>query len=504
MKRHALIGALILSVVFSACKDKITEAELDTEKPSVSILFPVDGSVFKNDTAYTIIAGANDNKGVSFVDFYIDSNKVGTDSTTPYQYLWNTAGHAGSHSILAKASDAAGNVGISIAITARVDSATQTATPWNIGQSAEAVLGQSDLTSTGTRTAGQNTIDNPWGLAVDGNGTLFVVDQGAHRVLRFDNATTKANGANADGVLGQSNFTNTVWNYSAGGSTPSANGFQTPVSVALDASGNLYVLDQGNGRVLRFNSAASKANGAPADGVLGWPDFTSNGFGTTQSKFFTPQAVAVDPSGNLFVADGSNHRVLRFNNAATKANGANADGVLGQVDYTSSGKGTAADKISNPISLAVDKNGNLYVGERGNCRVLIFLNAASKANGAPADLVLGKADFADGSTPSSASASTIYYPYQLAVDQNLNLYVADGAYNRVLVFYNAPSKKNGASADAVLGKKNFTSSSSTDVAPDNVGQPYGVAVYSATGKLFISDYSNERVLRFQAKSDLHP
>ncbi len=376
--------------------------------------------------------------------------------------------------------------------------------PWDVGQSAEAVLGQSDLASTGTRTAGQNTTNNPWGLAVDGTGTLFVVDQGAHRVLRFDNATTKANGANADGVLGQQNFTNTVWNYSAGGSTPSDKGFETPVSVALDGSGNLYVLDQANARVLRFNSAAAKANGASADGVLGWPDFASNGFGTTQSRFFTPQAVAVDPSGNLFVADGSNHRVLRFNNPAAKANGADADGVLGQVDFTSNAKGTSADKMSNPYSLAVDKNGNLYVGERGNSRVTVFLNAASKANGASADIVLGKADFADGSTPSSASQSTIYYPYQLAVDQNLNLYVADGPYNRVLVFYNAPSKKNGASADAVLGKKDFTSSSVTTSGADNVGQPYGVAVHSVTGKLFISDYSNERVLRFQAKSELHP
>lgn len=493
-----------MSVVFSACKDKVTEPETDTEKPTVSITFPVTGSAVKNDTTYTIIANANDNKGVSGVEFYIDSAKVGTDSTSPYQYLWNTTGRAGAHSIMAKASDAAGNVATSTAITVKVGSDVNSASPWDIGQSAEAVLGQSDLASTGGRTAGQNTINNPWGLTVDANGTLFAVDQGAHRVLRFDNATTKTNGANADGVLGQSNFTNTVWNYSAGGNTPSDKGFETPVSVAVDGSGNLYVLDQANARVLRFNSAASKANGASADGVLGWPDFTTNGFGTTQSKFFTPQAVAVDPSGNLYVADGSNHRVLRFNNAATKANGANADGVLGQVDFTSNTKGTSANKISNPISLAVDKNGNLYVGERGNCRVTIFLNAASKANGAAADIVLGKADFADGAFPASASASTIYYPYQLAVDQNLNLYVADGAYNRVLVFYNAPSRKNGASADAVLGKKDFTSSSVTGPGSDNVGQPYGVAVHSISGKLFISDYSNERVLRFQAKSNLHP
>jgi sugar lactone lactonase YvrE len=304
--------------------------------------------------------------------------------------------------------------------------------------------------------------------------------------------------------LGQPDFTSSVWNYSAGGNTPSDRGLQTPTSVALDAAGDLYVVDQANGRVLRFNAAASKANGGSADGVLGQPNFASTGFGTTAATFFTPQAVAVDPSGNLFVADGSNHRVLRFNAASSKANGANADGVLGQADFTTNTKGTAANKLDNPISLAVDKNGNLYVGQRGNCRISIFLNAAAKANGAAADIVLGKSDFSDASVPASANQSDIYYPYALAVDQNNNLYVADGAYNRLLVFYNAPSKANGAAADAVLGKKDFTSSSSTGAAADNVGQPYGVAVHSASGKLYLSCFSNSRILRFQAKSAIHP
>ena len=376
--------------------------------------------------------------------------------------------------------------------------------PWDIGQSAEAVFGQSTLTATGTKTVGQGSVNSPWGMVVDNSGSLFVVDQGAYRILRFDNASTKANGANADGVLGQPDYTSNVWNYSVGGSTPSDKGFETPTSVALDAAGNLYVVDQGNGRVLRFNGAASKANGASADAVFGQSSFTSKGFGTTQSTFFTPQAVAVDPSGNLFVADGSNHRVLRFNSAATKTNGANADGVLGQANFTTNTKGTAVDKLDNPISLAADKNGNLYVGQRGNCRISVFLNAASKANGASADIVLGKPDFTDASVPASANQSNIYYPYALAVDQNNNLYVADGAYNRLLVFYNAPSKANGAAADAVLGKKNFTSSSATGAAADNVGQPYGVAVYSSTGKLYLSCYSNSRILRFQAKSNLYP
>jgi sugar lactone lactonase YvrE len=376
--------------------------------------------------------------------------------------------------------------------------------PWDNGQSAEAVLGQSTFTASGSQAIGPSSMNGPWNLAIDNAGTLFAVDQSAHRILRFDNALAKANGANADGVLGQPDFAGSVWNYGAGGSTPSEKGLETPVSVALDPSGNLYVVDQYNSRVLRFNAAASKPNGASADCVLGQPNFTSNNFGTTASTFFTPQAVAVDPSGNLFVADGSNNRILRFSNAAQKTSGADADGVLGQTDFTTNTRGTSATKISNPISLAADKDGNLYVGERGNSRIVVFLKAASKANGAAADIVLCKPDFSDGNTPATPSQSNLYFPYAMAVDQSNNLYVADGAFCRILVFYNAPSRTSGASADAVIGKKDFISSTPTGATADNVGQAYGAAVHSASGKLFVSCYTNSRVLRFQAKSKLTP
>lgn len=376
--------------------------------------------------------------------------------------------------------------------------------PWQTGQSAEAVFGHTSFTANGSDSVGQNTIAGPWGLAVSESGTLFVVDQRAHRVLRYDNAPLKASGVNADGVLGQSNFSNRVWNFSAGGSTPSANGFETPVSVALDHGGSLFVLDQGNSRILRFDNAASASNGGGADGVLGQLNFSSKGFSTTSTGFFSPQGIAVDASGNLYVADGSNNRVLRFNAASSKANGASADAVFGQTTFTSSTNGTSSTKMWNPTSVAVDNEGNLYVGERGNCRIVIFFHAATKANGAPADIVLGKQDFTNGTTPTAASSSNIYLPYALAVDAKNNLYVADGGFNRVLVFYNAPSKKNGDSADVVIGKSNFTDGTTTAASSVNIGQPYGVAVQSTTGKLFVTCYSNSRVLRFQAKSSLLP
>ena len=106
-----------------------------------------------------------------------------------------------------------------------------------------------------------------------------------------------------------------------------------PNGVAVDNDGRVWVADVCNNRVLRFASLAALSNGSAAEGVLGQPDFTSSNAATTQSGMSHPYGVAVDNAGRLWVADLSNNRVLRFDNAAGKANGANADGVLGQLDF---------------------------------------------------------------------------------------------------------------------------------------------------------------------------
>jgi hypothetical protein len=378
-----------------------------------------------------------------------------------------------------------------------------TSLPWTTGQSAEAVLGSTALGAAGGTATTQSTFRGPWGLAVTSTGTLYVHDNGGYRVLRFDNAGAKANGAAADGVLGQANFTSSTYNGGAAGSAAVPNGFLDGLGIAVDGSGALYVSDAGNTRVLRWNAAAGKANGSSADGVIGQPDLVTNGFNTTAGRFFAVAGVATDAAGRVWVADGSNHRVLRFDNAAALSNGAAASGVLGQSDFVSSTPGTSATRMRNPTSVAVDASGNLYVGERGNSRVLVFLAAASKANGAAADKVLGQATFTTGTNPGVVGTqANISLPYALTTDLKGNLYVADGGFNRVLVFFAAASKVNGANADVVLGKTSFTDISTTAALPNNVGQPYGIAVQSSTGKLWVTDYSNSRILRFQATSAL--
>lgn len=256
------------------------------------------------------------------------------------------------------------------------------------GPAAEMVFGQSDFTG-GTSNAGglsASSLNLPTGLTVDSTGRLYIGDFSNNRVLIFDAAhTISGNKPSANRVLGQPGFT-------SNGTAVSVNGMSGPNGLRVDDNGALWLCDRSNNRVLRFDNVAAKPNGSNADGVLGQANFTSSGVGGGTSGMNQPEGVALVGT-TLFVADASNHRVLRFDTASSKANGAAADGVLGQADFSGNTSGLAQNRFNYPSRLASDQGGRLYVPENQNHRVLVFDNAASKANGANADIVIGQQDF---------------------------------------------------------------------------------------------------------------
>ena len=149
----------------------------------------------------------------------------------------------------------------------------------------------------------------------------------------------------------------------------------------MDASGNLYVADTSNNRVLEYN--APLATDTIAAAVLGQDDFIHNVANLVDAQGLNaPQAVAIDASATpnrIYVADEDNNRVLGWRDAASFTSGAPADLVIGQPDFLSSLCNGAADTVSasslcGPAGLAVDGSGNLYVADSDNNRVLEYAN----------------------------------------------------------------------------------------------------------------------------------
>jgi DNA-binding beta-propeller fold protein YncE len=215
---------------------------------------------------------------------------------------------------------------IALFITSMFITPAWAATIFQNGQKAILVLGQTTFTVTSQQTS-QNGMRYPMGVSIDPvSKKVFVADTYNYRVLRFASLNSLSNGANAEAVLGQSNFTSNL-------ESTTQDGMKQPLSVVVDSNGTLWVADTGNHRVLRFDAAASKPSGADADGVLGQDNFTSADGSVARNRMTFPASVAVDQFGTLWVADAGNHRVLRFDAAASKPNGADADGVLGQPDF---------------------------------------------------------------------------------------------------------------------------------------------------------------------------
>ncbi|MDX2128825.1 MAG: T9SS type A sorting domain-containing protein [Chloroherpetonaceae bacterium] len=311
------------------------------------------------------------------------------------------------------------------------------------GSSAEAVFGQPNfLVDVSGFTASKMSV--PYGVAVDRFGNLYVADSENHRVLRFMNAATAPSGSAAVIAFGQPNLTSRISNN--GGLSASSMSF--PTGVVVDSLGNLYVCDSENNRVLRFANAATAVTGAAASVALGQPNLTSgtaNNGGLSASTLSQPYSVAVDGSGNLYVVDSGNSRVLRFANAASVSTGAAASIALGQPDFFSGSfnnnlTSPTANTMSYPFGVAVNSSGNLYVGDSENNRVLLFVNAATAVTGAAASIALGQPNLTSGTANNGGlSASTMNIPYGVALDPSGNLYVADQNNNRVLRFNNSIS-----------------------------------------------------------------
>src|SRR5271166_651061 len=180
------------------------------------------------------------------------------------------------------------------------------------------------------------------------SGTIWVTDANNNRMEKFNSSGTFIMGI-GDGYNGVSG---------AIGSSGSGNGqLNHPDNITIDASGNIWVLDEENYRVQEFTSSGAYLM-----------QFGSYGGGNGQ--FVNPYLLATDAGGNIWVADTSNHRVEKFNNSGTflLGIGAGYNGVSGSIGSSGSGNG----QFNQPSSIAFDANGNVWVLDNGNNRVEEF------------------------------------------------------------------------------------------------------------------------------------
>ncbi len=360
--------------------------------------------------------------------------------------------------------------------------------------SAYTVVGQTGF-ETGTPNGGSATpsakaLNSPQGNVATNGTVMAVADSANNRVLIYS-PLPNANGASASVVLGQTDF-------GGRGAATTQAGLAAPTSVFISNDGKLVVTDQGNSRVLIWNSVPT-TSGKPADVVVGQAGFTSQIADVSATAMSGPTDAIITLTGKLVVADRGNNRVLVWNTVPA-TNGAAASLVLGQVDFTTNVEDDEAEDMKGPQGVWSDGT-KLLVADTGNNRVLYWPNFPQK-NDVKAGFVVGQSDFSR-SNPGASSVS-FSGPQRVSSDSSV-FYVADSSNNRVLRFDSMPSL-NGPAAGFVFGqvKDKFGNITANDDDQDGkrddnptertLSNPTGALVFN--NNLYVTDTNNHRILFF--------
>ena len=369
------------------------------------------------------------------------------------------------------------------------------------GENGSVVLGQPNFTSTSSISPLLNASKfyDPYDVAFDSSGNLWVVDSADSRVTEFTPPFTT--GESASLVLGEPNFVTT---YGGGGGGLNGTVLYVPQGIAFDSSGNLWVSDSGDNRIVEYTAPFS--NGENASLVLGAPTLTTAEFSTqnaSNTDLNAPEGLAFDSSGNLWVADSGYYRVVEFK--APFSNGEAESVVIGQDNFTAKDfpnepscpptcDQPTASTLYTPSAVAFDSAGNLWVADRGDLRVSEF--SAPFSNGEAASLWVGGGCSIFGEVVAANCMGVIDY---ITFDHSGMLWVSDTANGRVLGF---PSPQaSGENATVVIGEPDFSTSPGIvdNATQNNLLTPEGIAFDSA-GNLWVADDGFNRVMDFPASA----
>jgi len=257
----------------------------------------------------------------------------------------------------------------------------------------------------------------PYGVTADAAGNLYIADNGNNRVRRVDASTGIIATVAGDGTFA----------FSGDGGPATKAGVKNPVSIALDALGDMYISEPDDSRIRKVEAATGIIATVAGDGVFG---YSGDGGPATSAEMEAPWEIALDASGNLYIADWDDHCVRKVDAATGIIGTVAGNGIAG-----ASGDGGPATSAEfyYPYGLALDASANIYISDEFDSRVRVVNAATGIITAFAGD---GTAGFGGDAGP--AIDAELSDPAGLAVDAKGNLYIADYANNRIRIVGQKP------------------------------------------------------------------
>ncbi len=308
--------------------------------------------------------------------------------------------------------------------------------------------------------ATSSAFEHPQNIATDSAGNLYIADPNAEVVEKVTPAGQLSIFA---GIAGQTG--------AASQGTATGVDLSAPSGVAVDSSGNVYIADTGHDRVDEVNSSGALTFFA-GTGTAGQPTA-----GPATSSDVDPAGLAVDSSGNVYIADRGNSRVEKVTSSGTLSIIAGT----GTAGAPTAGAATSS-KLNGPFGIAVDASGNVYIGDLGNSEVEKVTSSGTLS-------IFAGTGTAGSATAGPATSSELNQPYGLTVDSAGDVYIADYSAHEV----DRVTPSGTLSIFAGTGTAGTQTASTAGVATStNLGGPNGVALDSS-GDVYIADY-DDRVI----------
>ena len=322
--------------------------------------------------------------------------------------------------------------------------------------------------ATGT---GGYTGDNGYAVSAELNSSTGVTFDGAGNVYIADRGNNAVRKINTLGIITTIAGSSTAGYTGDNGPAIDAT-LNAPYSVAVDGSGNVFIADGGNNVIRKINTAGNIITYA-GNGTAG---YSGDGFAASTAQMSSPEGISLDNAGNLYIADAGNHAIREVSNSGVVIFTIAGTGTAG---YSGDGGPANLAQFNGPSAVATDIYGNLYIADRNNNAIRKITNSTGNIS-----TIAGNGAVGSGGDNGPAAAAQLHSPAGVSIYGFGNIYISDQGNNVIrkidtagTITLFAGTYRNGYLGDGGLATHAEMSS------------PTGLAV-DGLERVYIADYDN--------------